>query len=232
MQNLSRAILLLFLISTGASAMEKIDVNSAPLEELIKIVHIGEERGVALISLRPFSSLDDLSRIKGISSGRIGDIKKQGLAYIGSYSGETASFSKPSFEPGTKNLTKIDINAASSQDLQVLVGVGAVLSQRIINARPFYSLDEITKVEGIGVATLEKIKEQGLAWIEPGLVPPQEDKEESFDERVAAVSVPLQETNQQNSSRRLSVSIIALAIAFLSGITILVLKRNLESSPL
>ena len=209
--------------------MEKIDINSASLEDLVKIIHIGEERGTVLISLRPFSSLDDLSRIKGISSGRIEDIKKQGLAYVGSYSGETTSFSESSSKIEGKEPAKIDINTASAQDLQALIGVGAVLSQRIVDARPFYALDEITKVEGIGVATLEKIKEQGLAWVEPGLVPPQGKKEECFDERIAAASAPLRETSKQNHSKHLPVSAIAFAIAFLSGATILILKGKVKS---
>ena len=63
-------------------AEEIIDINSAPLEELTKIIHIGEARGQELISLRPFYSLDDLDRINGISQGRVEDIKEQGLAWV------------------------------------------------------------------------------------------------------------------------------------------------------
>ncbi|MFH1423428.1 MAG: helix-hairpin-helix domain-containing protein [Candidatus Nealsonbacteria bacterium] len=63
-------------------AAEKIDINTAPLEDLIKIVHIGETRAQELISLRPFSSLNDLIRIKGIGEKRVEDIKKQALAWV------------------------------------------------------------------------------------------------------------------------------------------------------
>jgi hypothetical protein len=84
MLNLSRAALLLTLIFTPfcLQATEKIDVNTAPLEDLIKIIHIGETRAQELISLRPFSSLDDLARIKGIGESRVEDIKNQGLAWV------------------------------------------------------------------------------------------------------------------------------------------------------
>lgn len=64
------------------SALEKIDINTAPLEDLIKIIHIGEVRAKELIFLRPFSSLDELTKIKGISERRLKDIKKQGLAWV------------------------------------------------------------------------------------------------------------------------------------------------------
>ena len=92
MENLSRgtALSLLF-VAVGIlgmfpanfiSAEEKVDINIAPLENLVKIIHIGEARALELISLRPFSSLDDLARIKGIGLSRVEDIKKQGLAWV------------------------------------------------------------------------------------------------------------------------------------------------------
>lgn len=48
----------------------------------MKIIHIGEVRAQELISLRPFASLDDLTRIKGIGEARVKDIKEQGLAWV------------------------------------------------------------------------------------------------------------------------------------------------------
>jgi len=41
-----------------------------------------------------------------------------------------------------------------------------VLAQRIIEARPFYSLNDLLKVKGIGQVTLEKIIAQGCAYVE------------------------------------------------------------------
>lgn len=61
----------------------KIDINSASVKELQGIVHIGEERAEEIIKLRPFNSLDDLRRVKGIGPGRLRDIKEQGRAFAG-----------------------------------------------------------------------------------------------------------------------------------------------------
>ena len=84
MKNLSSVVVLLFLFAwTAAAAADKIDVNTAPLEDLVKIIHIGEVRAKELISLRPFSSLDDLARIKGIGQAKVEDIKNEGLAWVG-----------------------------------------------------------------------------------------------------------------------------------------------------
>jgi len=59
----------------------------------------------------------------------------------------------------------IDINTAPAEELDKITGIGPALSQRIMEARPFSSLDDLLRVKGIGPATLEKIKEQGLAEI-------------------------------------------------------------------
>ena len=59
-------------------------MNSAPAEELDLIIHIGPVRAAEMLLLRPFSSLDDLIRIKGIGPARLTDIKAEGLACIGS----------------------------------------------------------------------------------------------------------------------------------------------------
>lgn len=84
MVNLSRVLFAFVLISAPffLQAVEKIDVNTASPEDLVKIIHVGEARALELIFLRPFSSLDDLVRIKGISNLRIEDIKEQGLAWV------------------------------------------------------------------------------------------------------------------------------------------------------
>jgi competence protein ComEC len=60
-----------------------IDVNRATIDQLQEIMHIGAARAQDLIQLRPFSSVDDLGRIKGIGPARIADIKSQGLACVG-----------------------------------------------------------------------------------------------------------------------------------------------------
>ena len=68
---------------SGGCTGDQVDVNSAPAEELDRIKHIGPERAGQMLTLRPFTSLDDLVRIKGISTNRLAGIKEEGLACIG-----------------------------------------------------------------------------------------------------------------------------------------------------
>lgn len=65
--------------TTSASC---IDINSASKEQLQNIVHIGDVRADLIIEARPFSSVDDLTRVKGIAAGRLADIVAEGKACV------------------------------------------------------------------------------------------------------------------------------------------------------
>ena len=56
------------------------DVNIASVEELQLIKHINDARGPLIVSARPFTSVDQLTRVKGIAAGRLADIKAEGIA--------------------------------------------------------------------------------------------------------------------------------------------------------
>jgi len=60
---------------------------------------------------------------------------------------------------------QIDINSATLSQLDELTGIGPVYAQRIIDNRPYSSIDDLDKVKGIGPKTLQKIKDQGFACI-------------------------------------------------------------------
>jgi len=59
----------------------------------------------------------------------------------------------------------VEINTATISQLDKITGIGPVLAERIIEARPFSSVDDLIRVKGIGEKTLQKIKEQGLACV-------------------------------------------------------------------
>jgi hypothetical protein len=62
---------------------------------------------------------------------------------------------------------QIDINTASKEDVMKIKGLGGegIIAQRVIDARPFNSIDDLIDVKGIGNVTLTKIKDDGLACV-------------------------------------------------------------------
>lgn len=60
-----------------------LDINTASEEKLQEITNIGPALANALIKLRPYRSIDELTNVKGIGPARLHDIKSQGLACIG-----------------------------------------------------------------------------------------------------------------------------------------------------
>ncbi|MFA4998918.1 MAG: helix-hairpin-helix domain-containing protein [Candidatus Paceibacterota bacterium] len=64
------------------------------------------------------------------------------------------------------DVCSVNINTVSKEELQKLIGIGPTIAQRIIDARPFYSVYDLIKVSGIGEITLQKIIEQDCAYVE------------------------------------------------------------------
>ena len=73
-------------------------------------------------------------------------------------------FMTPNAHEDSKSKDKININLASSEELQTLVGIGASKAEAIIQYREesgyFNSPEDLLNVSGIGEKSLEKIKEE------------------------------------------------------------------------
>ncbi|PTL38128.1 MBL fold metallo-hydrolase [Alkalicoccus saliphilus] len=59
-----------------------VDINTASVEELQRIHQIGPDRAEQITSLRPFTSIQDMTRINGIGEARIAEIKEEGVACV------------------------------------------------------------------------------------------------------------------------------------------------------
>jgi competence ComEA-like helix-hairpin-helix protein len=53
---------------------------------------------------------------------------------------------------------RLNINSATQAELEALPGVGPVTARRIIEGRPYRSVDEPDRVKGIGKKRLEEIR--------------------------------------------------------------------------
>jgi len=144
---------------------EKIEINSASREELQKITGIGPAYAERIEEQRPFCSLEELTKVHGIGEVTVENIKKEGVAFVKPF--EDCKEEEEEKKEEEEEITKVEINSANKETLEKITGIGPAYAENIIETRPFCSLTELTKVHGIGKATLEKIKEEGIAYLNP-----------------------------------------------------------------
>ena len=91
----------LFLIAGAFASCEEgqININSADISELTKIIYIGEVKASRLIESRPFDSVDNLVKVNGIAETILGKIKTQGLACVGKEKSEDTPKKNKEGEP-------------------------------------------------------------------------------------------------------------------------------------
>lgn len=82
--------------------------------------------------------------------------------YLPRLTDKTTSQSSQSIKSttNTSNITTVSINLSSSSQLEALSGVGPVTAEKIINNRPYSSLEELINKKVLGEKLFEKIKNQ------------------------------------------------------------------------
>lgn len=71
--------------------------------------------------------------------------------------------------PGARALRDgrgLDLNRATAEDLRLLPRIGPALAARIVEGRPYRSVEDLVRVRGIGPRTLERLRP--LVRVEPG----------------------------------------------------------------
>nr|WP_115751903.1 MBL fold metallo-hydrolase [Listeria kieliensis] len=88
---------------------------------------------------------------------------KSGSSYSSSKKTEEASKTEDSGNEVMPD--SINLNTAPAKDLEFLPLIGPELAQKIIAHRPYSSIDDLKRINGIGKGIVRQIKEQGLATI-------------------------------------------------------------------
>ena len=168
--------------TSSKTAMPKVEsglvnLNTATEQQIEELSGIGPTYARKIIAKRPYKSIDDLSRA-GIPTSTITKIRPM-VTVASSPSPQTvAKPITPDPTPATpdKSPKLVDLNKATEAELQEISGVGEAYSKKIIDGRPYKSIDDLSK-SGIPAATIEKIKPQvtvggaiappakGMVWV-------------------------------------------------------------------
>jgi competence protein ComEA len=145
-----------------------INVNTATAAELDSLPGIGPSKATAIVEYReangPFTSLNDLDKVSGIGPATLENLAalvtfEEGGAPAGD--APAASESSSSSSSSASSSGAVDINTASASQLESMPGIGPSKATAIIEYReangPFGSCSELSRVTGIGDATVANI---------------------------------------------------------------------------
>ena len=162
-----------------------ININTASLQELTNLHNVAEKRAQKIIEDRnangPFKSIEDITRINGIKMATVDSFRSQ-LCPIGpvgaklptnpvpvAQATQPAANSKQPAAPSKQSAsgnpgTCIDINTGTIEDLVNLDGIAEKRAKDIIDDRnakgPFKNIEDIARVSGIKMPTVNKFKHQ------------------------------------------------------------------------
>lgn len=133
----------LIVFASLAVAATLIDLNTASQKELESLKGVGPAKAARIIAARPYRTVDELSKA-GFSAKQIESLRP----LVTLSAGASAAVAKPAAvgaKPAPAKTAILDLNTASGKDLEALKGVGPATAKKIIAARPYRSVDELSK---------------------------------------------------------------------------------------
>lgn len=166
--------------SFAAAKKSLVDINTASQAELEAVKGVGPATANKIIANRPYKSIDELSKA-GLSAKKIESLRSSLTVGTGAAPAPPAAAKeekktaretakKGEALPVTKakglkatapgSAAPADLNTADQKALEALPGVGPATAKNIIAARPFKSVDDLSKVKGMSKAKLEALKDK------------------------------------------------------------------------
>ena len=145
---------------------ERIDPNTAGEEDLDRLPGVGPAVAGRIIQMRrdrgPFAEPGDLLSVPGVGPATLARITPYLEWPTQPSLGGSARSHPPDTDPASRKPARLDLNRASREELERLPGIGPVMAERILTLRAnvgrFRRLDELQSVQGIGSATIERLR--------------------------------------------------------------------------
>jgi competence protein ComEA len=207
-----------------AAAAAPVDLNTADQKALESLPGIGPALAKKIVAGRPFKSVDDLSRIKGMTTSKIDAIKDKVTVAAAKplTPTPTPAAAKPQATPApVAAAAPVDLNTADQKALESLPGIGPALAKKIMEGRPFKSVDDLSRIKGMTKAKIDAIKDKVMVAAAKPLTPapaPAAAKPQATPAPAAAAPVDLNTADQK-------------ALESLPGIGPALAKKIMEGRP-
>src|SRR3954462_9608434 len=132
----------------------RVDINNAPRETIETLPGVGPKLAQEIISGRPFKTIDELDRVKGIGPKKLEQLRPRVMVMPMRADAQIAD------RPKTNEVLRVNINTATQADLEKLPGIGPKRAEAIIAARPFQRPEDLLRVPGVKKAQFDKLKGQ------------------------------------------------------------------------
>ncbi len=132
----------------STSEMEKLAINSEDLDILKSLPGLTPELAEEIVKGRPYTKIEDLLEVKGMDEETLTKLKE----FI--------------------EIDKLNVNFATSEALQALPGITPQLAEAIIKGRPYVSMEDLLKVEGMSKEAFAKFQ----AYVEATLEKKEQDE--------------------------------------------------------
>jgi competence protein ComEA len=132
--------------SKPAQAAEKVDINSATVDQLKTVRGLGKTRALEIARYRdrhgPFKSLDELERVPHMGDMPWGEFDEVKTHLVLRIDGEAPPIAP---EPD-----QVDINGANVEELRAVEGIGAERAQEIVEYREKYGrIKNLNELDGL-----------------------------------------------------------------------------------
>lgn len=125
------------------------------------ILNLFQEKGI------PLHGTDEKGTIIVITDGKDYEIDTKQMAKSKNPTAKKSKQEKKQ-QPAAEDTATgncVDINSASFEEVQGIIHIGESRAELLIEARPYKSVDDLTKINGIGPARIADIKAEGIACV-------------------------------------------------------------------